>query len=105
MSSSHRKVVTIARSYRNRSHSAFPFRAPPPHSRCPSTLAASPAAPRQGEASMFVRLIELCSTFLFASILIASSPVLAGDDGIVAVKSAYSIGETVDRLKKDIADK
>ena len=54
---------------------------------------------------MFVRLIELCSAFLFASVLSASSPVLAGNDGIVSVKSAYSIGETVERLKKDIADK
>jgi len=54
---------------------------------------------------MFVRLIELCSALLFASVLSASSPVLAGNDGIVSVKSAYSIGETVERLKKDIADK
>ena len=54
---------------------------------------------------MFVRLIELCSAFLFASVLSASSPVLAGYDGIVSAKSAYSIGETVERLKKDIADK
>ena len=54
---------------------------------------------------MFVRLIELCSTFLFASVLTASSPVLAGNDGIVSAKSAYSIGETVERLKKDVADK
>ena len=54
---------------------------------------------------MFVRLIELCSIFLFASVLTASSPVRAGTDGIVSVKSAYSIGETVERLKKDIADK
>jgi len=35
----------------------------------------------------------------------ALSPVLAGDDGIVTVKSAYPIGETVERLKRDIADK
>ena len=54
---------------------------------------------------MFVRLIELCSAFLFAFVLSGSSPVLAGNDGIVSVKSAYSIGETVERLKKDIADK
>ena len=54
---------------------------------------------------MFVRLIELCSALLFASVLTASSPLLAGNDGIVSVKSAYSIGETVERLKKDIADK
>jgi uncharacterized protein (DUF302 family) len=30
---------------------------------------------------------------------------LAGDDGIVRVKSAYPMGETIARLKKDIADK
>ena len=54
---------------------------------------------------MFMRLIQLSSAFLFASIVAASSPVLASDDGIVTVKSAYSIGETVGRLKKNIADK
>ena len=54
---------------------------------------------------MFARLIQLGSAFLFASVLTASSPVLAGDDGIVAVKSAYPIGETIERLKRDIADK
>src|SRR5262249_5976658 len=38
---------------------------------------------------------------------IAASPVAAadGEDGIVRVKSAYPIGETVARLKQDIADK
>ena len=54
---------------------------------------------------MLARLIELCSAFLFASVLTTSSPALASNDGIVSVKSAYSIGETVERLKKDVADK
>ncbi len=56
---------------------------------------------------MFARLIQLCSAVLFACVLTASSPVaaLAGNDGIVRVKSAYPIGETIERLKKDIADK
>jgi uncharacterized protein (DUF302 family) len=54
---------------------------------------------------MFARLIQLCSAFLFACALTASSPVLAASDGIVRVKSAYPIGETIERLKKDIADK
>ena len=54
---------------------------------------------------MFTRLIQLGSAFLFASVLTASSPVLAGDDGIFTVKSAYPLGETVERLKRDIADK
>ena len=54
---------------------------------------------------MFARLIQLCSSILFACTLTASSPVLAGNDGIVRVKSAYPIAETIARLKKDIADK
>ena len=54
---------------------------------------------------MLVRPIQLGSAFLLASVLTASSPVLAGDDGIVTVKSAYPIGEMVERLKRDIADK
>jgi hypothetical protein len=31
---------------------------------------------------MFARLIQLCSAFLFASALTASSPALAGNDGM-----------------------
>ena len=54
---------------------------------------------------MLARLIQICSVFLFASILAASLPVFAGDDGIITVKSAYPVGETIERLKKDIADK
>jgi uncharacterized protein (DUF302 family) len=61
----------------------------------------------QEEPAMFARLIQLCSAVLFAYVLTASSPVaaLAGNDGIVRVKSAYPIGDTIERLKKDIADK
>src|SRR5271165_4899563 len=58
-----------------------------------------------GGATMFARLTRLCSVLLFASVLTASSSVLAGNDGVIAVKSAYPIGETIERLKKDIADK
>ena len=56
---------------------------------------------------MFARMIQFCLAFLFALALTAASSVvtLAGNDGIVRVKSAYPIGETIDRLKKDIADK
>jgi uncharacterized protein (DUF302 family) len=60
---------------------------------------------QQEEQPMFARPIQLGSAFLFASILTASSPVLADDDGVITVKSAYSIRETIERLKKDIADK
>jgi uncharacterized protein (DUF302 family) len=54
---------------------------------------------------MFARLTQICSAFLFASTLAAYSPVLAGDDGIITVKSGYPIRETIERLKKDIASK
>jgi uncharacterized protein (DUF302 family) len=54
---------------------------------------------------MFARLIQLCSASLFAFALTASSPAMAGNDGIITVKSAFPIGETIERLKKDIADK
>ena len=54
---------------------------------------------------MFARLIQLCSVSLFAFVLTASSPAMADNDGIITVKSAFPIGETIERLKKDIADK
>ena len=54
---------------------------------------------------MFARLNQLGLAFLLASVLTASSSAFAGDDGIVTVKSAYPLGETVERLKRDIADK
>jgi len=55
---------------------------------------------------MFTRLIQLGSAALFAcSLAILSVPASAGEDGVVQVRSAYPIGETVTRLKKDIADK
>jgi uncharacterized protein (DUF302 family) len=59
------------------------------------------------EPAMFARMIQLCSAFLLAYALSAATPVaaFAGNDGIVRVKSAYPMGETIDRLKKDIANK
>jgi uncharacterized protein (DUF302 family) len=59
------------------------------------------------EKAMLARLIQSYSAVLFALALTASSPAptLAASDGVVRVKSAYSIGETIARLKKDIADK
>jgi uncharacterized protein (DUF302 family) len=54
---------------------------------------------------MLTRLIQLCSAFVFALALTASSPAPAGNDGIVTAKSAFPIRDTIVRLKKDIADK
>ncbi len=57
---------------------------------------------------MFTRIVQLASAALFAAGLALSLPAAAdaiGGDGIVRVKSAYPLAETVDRLKKDIAGK
>ena len=56
---------------------------------------------------MLSRLLQFGSILLLACALTSSSLnlALAGDDGIVKVKSAYSMGDTIERLKKDIADK
>src|SRR5262249_358170 len=57
--------------------------------------------------TMKTRMMQLCFGGLAAcSLAVASSTnVSAGNDGIVRVKSAYPIAETIERLKKDIADK
>jgi uncharacterized protein (DUF302 family) len=59
------------------------------------------------EEAMLARIVQLCSAALFAGALTVSSPVVAraADDGIIRVKSGYSLGETVERLKTDIAGK
>ena len=57
---------------------------------------------------MLVRIVKLCSAASLAFALMLSAPSMtkaADEDGIVRVKSAYSMGETIARLKRDIADK
>jgi uncharacterized protein (DUF302 family) len=57
---------------------------------------------------MSARIVQLLSAALLAAGLVASLPAAAeasGADGIVRVKSAYPLDETVARLKKDIAAK
>jgi uncharacterized protein (DUF302 family) len=56
---------------------------------------------------MFKRIPHLVSALVFVIVFVSSYSALtsAGDDGVVRVKSAYPIGETVDRIKKDIAGK
>jgi len=57
---------------------------------------------------MYARIIQLFAAALFTAALAAPLPAAAdapGADGIVRVKSAYPLDETVDRLKKDIAAK
>jgi uncharacterized protein (DUF302 family) len=68
---------------------------------------ASSRRQQQEEPAMFPRLAQLGSALVVVCAVAASSPgqTFAGNDGIVRVKSGYSIGETIERLKKDIADK
>jgi uncharacterized protein (DUF302 family) len=61
---------------------------------------------------MFTRSIKLGSVALLVCMLLdaASIPARsddrpAADDGVVKVQSAYSMNETIDRLKQDIASK
>lgn len=56
---------------------------------------------------MFYRLIKICAAALFTVAFALSSPsgARADDDGIVMVQSAHPMGETIERLKRDIADK
>jgi uncharacterized protein (DUF302 family) len=52
------------------------------------------------------RIHRTSSGVLLAFVLtLTSAAVTKAEDGIVKVKSAYSVAETIDRLKKDIAAK
>ena len=54
---------------------------------------------------MFARLAQICSAVVVAFALNAPPLALAGEDGIVRIKSAYPLAKTVERLKNDIAGK
>lgn len=57
---------------------------------------------------MFTRISKLSSAAALGIALLSSTVVIAqtvGADGLIKVKSAYGMEETLDRLKKDIAGK
>ena len=55
---------------------------------------------------MLTRFIRSIALLAFALMLLPSGQATAADDdGIVRIKSAYSMSETIKRLKKDVADK
>jgi uncharacterized protein (DUF302 family) len=54
---------------------------------------------------MFTRVTRLCSALLAACVLAGVAPAPAAEDGIVTVRSAYPMAETITRLKADIAEK
>lgn len=52
------------------------------------------------------RILRTSSAVLFAfALTVTSAAITKAEDGIVKVKSAYSVAETIDRLKADIAAK
>ena len=55
---------------------------------------------------MFMRNICSLALLAFALMLLPSGAAkAASDDGIVRIKSSYSMPETIKRIKKDVADK
>jgi len=56
---------------------------------------------------MLARFFAICSDILIISAvtLTAATPGGQADDGVIRIRSGFSITETVDRLKKDIAGK
>jgi uncharacterized protein (DUF302 family) len=55
---------------------------------------------------MTARILRTSSAVLFAfALTMTSAAVGKAEDGIVKVKSAYSVSETIERLKQDIAAK
>jgi uncharacterized protein (DUF302 family) len=54
---------------------------------------------------MLIRFASFVCAVVAASALLLPSPALAGDDGVIRVKSPYPVEETVARIKKDIAVK
>jgi uncharacterized protein (DUF302 family) len=94
---------SIAGRYRITSHSAFQSGNRQGHARhrCPFR------DQQPEEQRLIARMMQMCSAVLIAAVLAVASPISAsaGSDGVVRVKSAYPITETIERLKKDIADK
>jgi uncharacterized protein (DUF302 family) len=55
---------------------------------------------------MFTRFVWSVTLLAWALMLLPSGPAAATeDDGIVRIKSAHSMPETIKRIKKDVADK
>jgi uncharacterized protein (DUF302 family) len=57
---------------------------------------------------MFTPISKLCSAAVLGVALVSSASAVAqtvGADGLIKVKSAYNMQETISRIKKDIADK
>ena len=54
---------------------------------------------------MLARFISSITLLAWALMLSPTGSAVAADDGIVRIKSAYAMPETIKRIKKDVADK
>src|SRR5215470_14131632 len=54
---------------------------------------------------MLARFGQIVSAALLAGFMALSATNAHADDGVVRVKSAYAVDETIDRIKKDVAAK
>jgi uncharacterized protein (DUF302 family) len=54
---------------------------------------------------MLARFISSITLLAWALMLSPTGSAVAADDGIVRMKSAYAMPETIKRIKKDVADK
>ena len=54
---------------------------------------------------MFAKTLLMGALIMSAGLLAAAAPSPAASDGTVRLRSAYSMGETIERLKQDIASK
>src|SRR5205823_10199392 len=67
----------------------------------------APCGPMERRTSMLTRILTACAFLVMAAGIAMSSPAThaSNSDGVILVKSAYPMGETIRRLKHDIADK
>jgi uncharacterized protein (DUF302 family) len=64
------------------------------------------AQARPKEKTMLDRLVPIAAATATALALSFTAPAFAGpDDGVIRVKSAYPVAETIERIKQDVAAK
>jgi hypothetical protein len=89
----------IAALHRSKSKPAFQHAREVLHPAIDKTIA-------RRSTTMAPRILRTSSAVLFAfALTVTSAAITKAEDGIVKVKSAYSVAETINRLKADIAAK
>src|SRR5262245_40109906 len=84
---------TIRDRYRTKSSTAFP---------CAAAIAATSQHRRRSPCAMFTKSARAAA---MALLTITTSAAASVDDGVVKVRSAYPMTETIDRIRQDVAAK